>query len=221
MRMLSVNSDILIRTGSLIAVWLFFAAQGARAGDVALAANSVLNNFLSGQRLLPRWFRQCRPATLRPRPVAPATKPDFSGAVRAVLIWVPAFSVAVAGHHCAVSAAPDRHHDRKWRCASALHADYLPFVVFAPSARRVRLFPLTAFISCDLGARHAQSDAAVASDLPWRVVFAAIVWLCRPCGARSWCNYAARGASRRYAIRALFRASFATDAATSPANPRP
>ena len=45
-RMLTVNRDIMIRTASLIAVWLFFAAQGARAGDIPLAANSVLNNFL-------------------------------------------------------------------------------------------------------------------------------------------------------------------------------
>src|SRR5215470_7305421 len=45
-RMIAVNRDIMIRTASLIVVWLFFAAQGARAGDVALAANAVLNNFL-------------------------------------------------------------------------------------------------------------------------------------------------------------------------------
>ena len=35
-RMLAVNRDIMIRTAALIAVWLFFAAQGARTGDVAL-----------------------------------------------------------------------------------------------------------------------------------------------------------------------------------------
>src|SRR5580658_5352429 len=46
MRMLAVNRDIMIRTASLIAVFLFFTAQGARAGDVTLAANAVLNNFL-------------------------------------------------------------------------------------------------------------------------------------------------------------------------------
>ena len=46
MRMLSVNRDIMIRTAALISVWLFFTAQGARAGDVTLAANAVLNNFL-------------------------------------------------------------------------------------------------------------------------------------------------------------------------------
>ena len=46
MRMLAVNRDIMIRTAALIAVFLFFTAQGARAGDVTLAANAVLNNFL-------------------------------------------------------------------------------------------------------------------------------------------------------------------------------
>ena len=45
-RMLAVNRDIMIRTASLIAVFLFFTAQGARSGDVTLAANAVLNNFL-------------------------------------------------------------------------------------------------------------------------------------------------------------------------------
>ncbi len=46
MRLLAVNSDIMIRTAALITVFLFFTAKGARAGDVTLAANSVLNNFL-------------------------------------------------------------------------------------------------------------------------------------------------------------------------------
>ena len=46
MRMLAVNRDIMIRTAALITALLFFTAQGARAGDVTLAANAVLNNFL-------------------------------------------------------------------------------------------------------------------------------------------------------------------------------
>jgi MATE family multidrug resistance protein len=45
-RMLAVNRDIMIRTASLIAAFLFFTAQGARHGDVTLAANAVLQNFL-------------------------------------------------------------------------------------------------------------------------------------------------------------------------------
>jgi MATE family multidrug resistance protein len=43
-RMLAVNSDIMIRTICLLFAFSFFAAQGARLGDVALAANSVLRN---------------------------------------------------------------------------------------------------------------------------------------------------------------------------------
>ena len=45
-RLFVINRDILIRTAALIAAWLFFAAQGARAGDVVLAANSVLHNLV-------------------------------------------------------------------------------------------------------------------------------------------------------------------------------
>jgi MATE family multidrug resistance protein len=44
-RMLTINRDIMIRTAALIAAFLFFTAQGARAGDVTLAANAVLYNF--------------------------------------------------------------------------------------------------------------------------------------------------------------------------------
>jgi MATE family multidrug resistance protein len=45
-RMVVVNRDILIRTALLIVAWGFFAAQGARSGDVVLAANSVLHNLV-------------------------------------------------------------------------------------------------------------------------------------------------------------------------------
>ncbi len=46
LRLISVNRDIMIRTASLIAAFFFFTAQGARAGEVTLAANAVLNNFM-------------------------------------------------------------------------------------------------------------------------------------------------------------------------------
>jgi len=45
-RLFVVNRDILIRTAALIGAWGFFAAQGARQGDVVLAANSVLHNLM-------------------------------------------------------------------------------------------------------------------------------------------------------------------------------
>ena len=43
-RLLAVNGDIMIRTVCLMFAFTFFAAQGARLGDVELAANSVLRN---------------------------------------------------------------------------------------------------------------------------------------------------------------------------------
>jgi MATE family multidrug resistance protein len=46
MRLIVINRDIMIRTAALITAWGFFAAQGARAGDTVLAANSVLHNLM-------------------------------------------------------------------------------------------------------------------------------------------------------------------------------
>lgn len=46
-RMIAVNRDIMLRTLCLIFVFAFFTAQGARAGDVTLAANAVLGQFLA------------------------------------------------------------------------------------------------------------------------------------------------------------------------------
>ncbi|MGY8664393.1 MATE family efflux transporter [Bradyrhizobium sp. UFLA05-109] len=94
-RMLSVNSDIMVRTAALITVFLFFTAKGARAGDVTLAANAVLNNFLlvsaffldglanAAQQLCGRTFgaRDAR---------------GFADSTRLVLLWGVGFSVVVA-----------------------------------------------------------------------------------------------------------------------------
>jgi len=45
LRMGAVNRDIMIRSMALMTAFTFFTAQGARAGDVTLAANAVLMNF--------------------------------------------------------------------------------------------------------------------------------------------------------------------------------
>lgn len=46
-RMLTVNRDIMLRTFCLIFAFAFFTSQGARAGDVTLAANAVLGQFIA------------------------------------------------------------------------------------------------------------------------------------------------------------------------------
>ncbi|QPF84494.1 MATE family efflux transporter [Bradyrhizobium genosp. L] len=95
MRMLAVNRDIMIRTAALIIVFLFFTAKGARDGDVTLAANSVLNNFLlvsaffldglanAAQQLCGRAFgaRDAR---------------GFADSTRLVLTWGTGFALAVS-----------------------------------------------------------------------------------------------------------------------------
>jgi multidrug resistance protein, MATE family len=94
-RMLAVNRDIMIRTAALIAALLFFTAQGARAGDVTLAANAVLNNFL----LISAFFLDGlanAAQQLCGQAYGARDRIAFSDAVRLVLSWGFGFAVAVA-----------------------------------------------------------------------------------------------------------------------------
>jgi multidrug resistance protein, MATE family len=94
-RMLSVNRDIMIRTAALIAAFLFFTAQGARAGDVTLAANAVLNNFL----LISAFFLDGlanAAQQLCGQAYGARNRTGFSDAVRLVLSWGFGFAIAVA-----------------------------------------------------------------------------------------------------------------------------
>jgi MATE family multidrug resistance protein len=94
-RMLSVNRDIMIRTAALITTFMFFTAQGARAGDVTLAANAVLNNFL----LISAFFLDGlanAAQQLCGQAYGARDRSAFSDAVRLVLSWGFGFSIAVA-----------------------------------------------------------------------------------------------------------------------------
>jgi MATE family multidrug resistance protein len=98
MRMLAVNRDIMIRTASLIAVFLFFTAQGARAGDVTLAANAVLNNFL----LISAFFLDGlanAAEQLCGRAHGARARDEFLGATRLVISWGFAFALAVTASY--------------------------------------------------------------------------------------------------------------------------
>jgi MATE family multidrug resistance protein len=98
MRMLAVNRDIMIRTASLIAVFLFFTAQGARAGDVTLAANAVLNNFL----LISAFFLDGlanAAEQLCGRAYGARARDEFLSATRLVISWGFAFALAVTASY--------------------------------------------------------------------------------------------------------------------------
>jgi MATE family multidrug resistance protein len=130
LRMLAVNRDIMIRTAALITTFLFFTAQGARAGDVTLAANAVLNNFL----LISAFFLDGlanAAEQLCGRAYGARDRIAFSGAVRLVIRWGFGVALAVAAVFAllgpslidAMTASADvRQHAR----------DYLWFVVLAP-----------------------------------------------------------------------------------------
>jgi MATE family multidrug resistance protein len=130
LRMLSVNRDILIRTAALIAAFLFFVAQGARAGDATLAANAVLNNFLMISGFFLDGLANAA-EQLCGRAYGARDKNAFAGAVKLVVIWGFGFALAVAA--CFLLFGPALI---DIMAASVdvrrIARDYLPFVVFAP-----------------------------------------------------------------------------------------
>src|ERR1700676_391273 len=129
-RMLTVNRDIMIRTAALITAFLFFTAQGARSGDVILAANAVLNNFL----LISAFFLDGLANAVQQlcgRAYGARDRIAFSSAVRLVIRWGFGIALVVAAIFAlfgpalidTMTASQDvRQHAR----------DYLWFVVLAP-----------------------------------------------------------------------------------------
>ena len=137
LRMLSVSRDITIRTAALIVAFLFFTAQGARSGDVILAANAVLNNFLlisaffldglanAAEQLCGRAYGAARPRRFLER--GPAGDP--------LGLWRCAGGRR--GFRAARSVA-DRHHDRQ-RGRTATCARLSVVRGAGSAARRLRL----------------------------------------------------------------------------------
>ncbi len=128
--MLSVNRDIMIRTASLIAVFVFFTSQGARAGDVTLAANAVLNNFLLISAFFLDGFANAA-EQLCGRAYGARDEPAFVGAVRLVISWGFGFALAVSAVFALFGPLLI---DLMTASADVRHAarDYLPFVVASP-----------------------------------------------------------------------------------------
>jgi MATE family multidrug resistance protein len=128
LRLFAVNRDIMIRTAALISGFLFFTAQGARAGDLTLAANAVLNNFLMiGSFFLDGLANAAE--QLCGQSFGAGTRGEFSRAVRLVLGWSAVFGVAVTalfaltGNHLIdiITTSPEiRHAARQFMLLAAL-----------------------------------------------------------------------------------------------------
>ena len=94
-RMLSVNFDIFIRTICLVFAFAFFTAQGAKFGDVTLAANSVLLNFQMFMAHGLDGFAHAVQA-LAGRAVGARDRSSFRGAVAASTLWAGAVAIGFA-----------------------------------------------------------------------------------------------------------------------------
>lgn len=205
MRMLSVNRDIMIRTASLIAVWLFFTAQGARAGDTALAANAVLSNFLLVSAFFLDGLANAA-EQLCGRALGARDKDGFAGAVRLVMIWGFGFALVVAAVFALFGPALI-----ELMTASVdvrrLAREFLPFVIVAP------LLGVFAF-----GFDGVYIGATWARDMRNLMLLSLLIfltaWLAlRPFGnAGLWgallVHYAARGGLEALRYPALLKASF-------------
>ena len=218
MRMLSVNRDIMIRTGSLIAVWLFFASQGARAGDTALAANSVLNNFLLVSAFFLDGLANAA-EQLCGHTYGARDKGGFASAVKLVVSWGFGFALVVAAVF-ALFGTPLIDMMTANIDVRRVAREYLPFVIFAPL---LGVFAF-AFDGVYIGATWVR-DTRNLMLLSLAIFFAAWLSLRSFGNAGLWgallVHYAARGGLEALRYPALFRKSFATAPATSPANPRP
>jgi MATE family multidrug resistance protein len=130
MRMLAVNRDIMIRTASLIAVFLFFTAQGARSGDVTLAANAVLNNFLLVNAFFLDGLANAA-EQLCGHAYGARDRNGFSGAVRLVVLWGFAFALVVTATYALFGAGLIDIMTASEEIRRGAR-DYLWFVVLAP-----------------------------------------------------------------------------------------
>ena len=205
MRMLSVNRDIMIRTAALITAFLFFTAQGARAGDLTLAANAVLNNFLMISGFFLDGLANAA-EQLCGRAYGARDKNGFAGAVKLVMIWGFGFAFAVAASFALfgpflidiMTASVD---------VRRIARDYLPFVTFAPM---LGVFAF-AYDGVYIGATWAR-------DMRNLMLLSLAIFLGAWLALRSFGNaglwgaflvhYAARGGLQALRYPALFRASF-------------
>jgi MATE family multidrug resistance protein len=206
-RMLAVNRDIMIRTASLIAAFLFFTAQGARAGDVTLAANAVLNNFL----LISAFFLDGlanAAEQLCGRAYGARDRTGFAGAVRLVIVWGFAFSLVVTAVFALFGPSLI---DMMTASAEVRHAarDFLLYVILAP------LLGVFAFAYDGI-----YIGATWARDMRNLMVLSLGIFLAAWLALRSYGNaglwsallfhYAARGGLQALRYPALFKASFKT-----------
>ena len=207
MRLLAVNTDILIRTAALIAIFLFFTAKGARAGDVTLAANSVLNNFLLVSAFFLDGLANAA-QQLCGRALGARDPKGFADSTRLVLLWGLGFAVVVAVLFALFGPALIDFMTASENVRRAAR-EFLPFVVLAPIPG---VFAF-GFDGIYIGATWAREMRNLM--LASLVIFLATWWALQSFGnAGLWCalmaSYVSRGGLQAARYRAMFRATFSS-----------
>lgn len=203
--MMAVNRDIMIRTAALIAAFMFFVAQGARAGDVTLAANAVLHNFL----LISAFFLDGlanAAEQLCGRAYGARDRIGFSSATRLTVLWGLVFAVAVSATYALAGGALIDVITASEEVRQVAR-EFLWLVAFAPI---LGVFAF-AYDGVFIGATWARDmrNLMILSLLIYLAAWA----LLRPFGnAGLWgallVHYAARGGLQALRYPALLRASF-------------
>lgn len=93
--MFSVNRDIMIRSFSLLFAFAFFTREGARSGDIVLAANAILMNFfLVGGYFLDGFATAAE--QLAGRSIGARWLPAFDRTVRITFVWSIGLSLTLS-----------------------------------------------------------------------------------------------------------------------------
>jgi MATE family multidrug resistance protein len=201
-RALLVNTDIMIRSLALLAVFVWFTAQGARHGNVILAANAILMQFLEVSAFFLDGLAFAAEALVG-RAVGASRREGLTTAARMTTLWAGAVAVlittvfAVCGGNFIDALTVDAG-------ARAAARSYLPWAVGAP-LMGVWAFQLDGIF---IGAtRTADMRKAM---LVSAVIFLAAWWLLLPFGntglwAAFYVHYVARTGSLLYYYPALVR----------------
>jgi len=205
LRLLAVNRDIMIRTAALIAVFLFFTAQGARAGDVTLAANAVLNNFLLVSAFFLDGLANAA-EQLCGHAMGARNRAAFNGATRLVIAWGFGFSVLVT----AIFAAFGPDLIDLMTASAAVRFAAREFLVFVTLSPLLAVFAF-AFDGIYIGATWARDMRNLM--LASLAIFLISWFALRSLGNTAlWiaflAHYAARGGLQALRYPALMRASF-------------
>jgi MATE family multidrug resistance protein len=191
-RTFAVNGDIMIRTLALISAFLWFASQGARQGDVVLAANSILLQFISVAAFFLDGFAFSTEALVG-RAIGAAHRTGLTLAVKMTTAWAAGVAVLVSAVLLLCGPWIIDRLTVDWAARAAAQT-YLPWAALAP------LFGVWAFQLDGIFIGATQTADMRNAMLVSLGIYLAAWWLLRPFGnhglwAAFYVHYAARTAT--------------------------